>query len=212
MTMRIDRALVRSAVGGSDLRAPHPGPWGDAIRPAAVVVPVHFEPTPMVSFVLRASHLSAHAGEIAFPGGKPEPGEELVETALREAEEEVGLRHDDFELLGTLTPVPVITGAFLIHPFVMAVRAGAVPAPACGEVERVLQTPVIAWLSGELRRSVYPVEWRGSRVHMPEFAICGRTLFGATAIVFNELLMRIADALGAELPTPDLLDKPAWER
>ena len=210
--MKLDRAFVRSALGGSPARAPHPGPWAEGIRPAAVVVPVHFEPEPMVSFVLRAAHLSSHAGEIAFPGGKPEPGEELVETALREAEEEVGLRRDDFELLGTLTPVPVITGAFLIHPFVMAVRAGAAARPASGEVERVLQTRVFAWLFGELRRSAYPVEWRGNRIHMPEFSIGGRTLFGATAIVFNELLVRLADGVGTDLPEPHSLDKPAWER
>lgn len=212
MTMKIDRALVKSVLGGEAQREPHPGPWSESIRPAAVVVPVHFEPEPTVSFVLRAAHLSAHAGEIAFPGGKPEPGEQLVDTALREAEEEVGLRSEDFELLGTLTPVPVITGAFLIHPFVMAVREGAEPRAASGEVERVLQTSVIAWLSGELRRCGYPVEWRGNRVVMPEFSIGDRTLFGATAIVFNELCVRIADALGVDLPEPELLEKPAWER
>lgn len=212
MTMQIDAALLRSVLGGPDFSPPHPGPWLERIRPAAVVVPIRLEPEPSVSFVLRAAHLSEHAGEVGFPGGKPEPGEALIDTALRETHEEVGLARSELELLGTLTPVPVITGLHLIHPFVMALAPGAELSVASEEVERTLQTPVIDWISGKRRRQAFPVEWQGSRLLMPEFELDGATLYGASALVFQELVTRVADGLRLDLPEPELVDTPAWER
>jgi hypothetical protein len=111
-----------------------------------------------------------------------------------------------------LTPVPVVTGLHLIHPFVMAVAPGARVRAASGEVERVLETPVMAWIRGELRHSAWPTEWRGSRFFMPDFAIDGAVLYGATAIVFHELLMRIADKLRIDLPKPIVSETPPWLR
>jgi 8-oxo-dGTP pyrophosphatase MutT (NUDIX family) len=210
--MHVDAELLRRVLGGSTFATPLLVPELDTIRPAAVVVPIRLGAEPSVSFVLRSRHLSEHAGEVAFPGGKPEPGERLIDTALREVEEEVGLTRDDLELLGTLTPVPVVTGLHLIHPFVMAVAPGVSPRPTSGEAERVLETPILAWLRGELRHSAFPTEWRGSRFFMPDFEIDGAILYGATAIVFHELLTRIADALRIDLPAPRISETPPWAR
>jgi 8-oxo-dGTP pyrophosphatase MutT (NUDIX family) len=209
---RIDAELIAAALGGSSFRAARPGPMLARIRPAAVVVPIRFGAEPSVSFVLRARHLNEHAGEVAFPGGKPEPGEALLDTALREAEEEVGLSRDQLRELGTLTPVPVITGLHLIHPFVMAVSEHASPRAASGEVERVLVAPLGAWIDGRRRYATFPSEWRGNRFPMPQFEIEGALLFGATALIFHELLTRIADHLGVALPEPEQAARAPWER
>jgi 8-oxo-dGTP pyrophosphatase MutT (NUDIX family) len=211
MPAELDAARLRRILGSS-FPAPLLTPLFDRMRPAAVVVPIRLGPEPSVSFVLRSSHLSEHAGEVGFPGGKPEPGEELLDTACREAMEEVGLARADLDLLGTLTPVPVVTGLHVIHPFVMEVAPGARLAAASGEVERVLETPILAWLRGELRHSSYPTEWRGSRFLMPDFEIDGTLLYGATAIVFYELLTRVADALGIEMPAALVTESPPWVR
>jgi 8-oxo-dGTP pyrophosphatase MutT (NUDIX family) len=210
--MHVDADLLRRILGGASFAAPFLTPEFDTIRPAAVVVPIRLGGEPSVSFVLRAQHMSEHPGEVAFPGGKPEPGEALLETAYREVEEEVGLARQDLELLGTLTPVPVVTGLHLIHPFVMAVKPGARMHPTSDEAERVLETPLLGWLRGELRPSAWPTEWRGSRFFMPDFALDGAILYGATAIVFHELLMRIADALRLDLPAPRITETPPWQR
>jgi 8-oxo-dGTP pyrophosphatase MutT (NUDIX family) len=208
----IDRELVVAALAGSTFGAARTVLELPGIRPAAVVVPIRFGSRPLVSFVLRARHLAEHAGEVAFPGGKPEPSETLLDTALREAEEEVGLARDQLEQLGMLSPVPVITGLHLIHPFVMAVSESAVLSAASGEIERVLVTPLDAWIHGELRYATFPAEWRGNRFSMPQFEIEGALLFGATALIFHELLTRIADQMGVSLPEPEQAARAPWQR
>ena len=72
---------------------------------AAVLIPMHGWPdNPGLVFTERRHDLRRHAGEVSFPGGRRDPGEELVETALREAEEEIGLARDNVELVGALPP------------------------------------------------------------------------------------------------------------
>jgi 8-oxo-dGTP pyrophosphatase MutT (NUDIX family) len=208
MTVKVDADFIRAALAG-------PARAGIALegtRPAAVLVPIRFEPEPVVSLVVRSRHLSEHAGEVAFPGGKPERGEALRDTAYREAEEEVGLVRGDLDELGVLTPVPVVTGLHMIHPFVAAITSGARPRAASGEVERVIETPALGWITGELRRQAFATEWRGNRFLMPQFPIDGALLYGATAIVFCELLIRIAEALRVDFPDAELVDTPPWAR
>jgi 8-oxo-dGTP pyrophosphatase MutT (NUDIX family) len=208
MTMRIDADRVRAALAGPV----RPALELEGTRPAAVLVPIRFEPEPVVSFVLRSRHLAQHAGEVAFPGGKPEPGETLRETAYREAEEEVGVSQRDLDELGMLSSVPVVTGLHLIHPFVAAVAPHVRLEPACGEVERVIETPLADWLEGKLRRQAFATEWRGNRFSMPQFQLDGALLFGATAVVFLELLMRLSTSLGLELPEAEHVETPPWAR
>src|SRR5262249_7545643 len=87
-------------------------------KPAGVVIPIVSSRDPSAIFILRGAHLKDHAGEVALPGGKPEPGDaDLKATALRELGEEIGLGADDIEWLGSLSPCPVITGRYMIHPF-----------------------------------------------------------------------------------------------
>ncbi len=191
--------ILRAALAGP-LPLPALGSVIDArhARAAAVVVPIQLQPEPAVILVLRGSHLKDHGGEVGFPGGKPDPGDaDLAATALRELEEEVGVSASDVELLGELLPVPVITGRYLIHPFVGALREGAAPRVASAEVARVLTLPLGPVLSGHHPIAAVRGEWSGATILAPHFALDGCVLYGASAYILYELLARLAAALGA---------------
>ncbi len=92
-------------------------------RPAAVLVPILDRPAgPTLLFTRRTERVPSHKGEISFPGGAREPGEDAVRAALREAEEEVGLAPDTVEPLGALDDVPSVA-RFIVTPVVAAIRA-----------------------------------------------------------------------------------------
>ncbi len=210
--MELTTALLREALAAS---APLLS-LGVAIdvsraRPAGVVVPVRLGPEPAVTLVLRASQLRDHAGEVGFPGGKPEAGDaDLASTALRELEEEVGVSGSEVDLVGELRPVPVITGRYLIHPFVGVLRAGASPRVASAEIARVITLPLLPILRGEQPIFAVTGEWLGATVFAPHFPLEGCVLYGASAYIFYELIARLAVRLGCTLPPPQIEAAPPW--
>lgn len=109
---------------------------------AAVLVPIVAHPQPTLLLTQRTSHLRNHSGQIAFPGGKTDESDaDAVMTALREAEEEVGLRPDFVQVLGTL-PIYTTGSAFIITPVVALVRPGFTLTPHPGEVADVFEVPL----------------------------------------------------------------------
>jgi 8-oxo-dGTP pyrophosphatase MutT (NUDIX family) len=182
-------------------------------RPAGVTVPLALAPEPLVYLVLRGSHLADHAGEIAFPGGKRDAADtSLRATAARELREEVGVDESEIEWLGELSPIPVITGRYVIHPFVGLLADGVVPRVASGEIAEVLPLRLWPYVSGEERVHAFSVEWRGERMTAPHFPLGGRVLYGATAYVTYELLTRIAKAAGRVLPPPIFVADAPWAK
>lgn len=149
------------------------------------------EPGPRLLLIERSSQLSSHAGQIAFPGGKPEAGDrDLLSTALREAEEEVGLDAGRVDILGRLGEVPTPTG-FMIIPFVGRVGPGWEPRITSGEVVRIL-TPTFTQLTDpSIHRITAVREWRGRSWELHEYAISQPPLWGATARMVWDLLVRI---------------------
>ena len=146
---------------------------------------------PALLLIERSSKLRQHAGQIAFPGGKPEPGDrDLLDTALREAEEEVGLPREQVSVLGRLAPVPTPTG-YMIVPFVGRVRGDWEPRRASPEVERILTPSLRTLLDPAIHRHAGEVEWRGASYSLHEFAIADPPLWGATARMVWDLLERI---------------------
>ncbi len=206
------RLLLRDALAGA-IVLPELGSVIDAskAKAAAVVVPVAARPEPSAILILRSSQLADHPGEVAFPGGKPEPSDpDLASTALRELEEEVGVPRGDVEILGTLRPVPVITGRYLIHPFVGVLSERASPCARTNEIARVIELPVLPLVRGERPIHVVRDDWNGAPVFAPHFRLDGCVLYGASAYILYELLGRIARVLGVTMPAPTEEAEPPW--
>ncbi|MEZ4301193.1 MAG: CoA pyrophosphatase [Polyangiaceae bacterium] len=180
-------------------------------RPAGVAVPIALGEEPTLYLVLRGSHLADHAGEIAFPGGKREASDEsLLHTAGREMREEVAVGEEEVEWLGELTPIPVITGRFLIHPFVAVLNSGVVPRVASGEIAEVLSLPLLPYVRGEVPMRAVTAEWNGARMLAPHFPVGGRILYGATAYITYELIARTSAAMGTTLPPLVIENDAPW--
>jgi 8-oxo-dGTP pyrophosphatase MutT (NUDIX family) len=109
---------------------------------AAVLVPLVMRDELTLLLTLRTANLSTHSGQIAFPGGRTDEGDQdAVETALREAYEEIGLPRDHVEVLGTL-PIYVTGTAYIITPVVALVKPGFELRPNPGEVADVFEVPL----------------------------------------------------------------------
>jgi 8-oxo-dGTP pyrophosphatase MutT (NUDIX family) len=164
---------------------------------AGVLVPVSFGDELEVILTERAASLRQHAGEVCFPGGRPEESDESLEaTALREAEEEIGLRGAD--VLGRLSSIPVYTSDHRLEPFVACVRTQDLRA-APGEVARILKLNV----EQTLRLPHFEaIPWEeGHMKHLsPVFRVDDAIVFGATAYVLYELLGLLAPLLDLRLP------------
>lgn len=182
---------------------------GPEARNAAVVVPLSFDsPGGPVAFVLvRSAHLRDHAGELGFPGGKVEAGEEVREAALREVEEEIGVGAQDVELLGELSPVPVVTGRFLLHPFVA--RVSAPPRITSTEHAELHEVSLRRWLVDAEDIEITEAPWRGLDLIVPHFRIGPHVMYGASAAIFFELLNLLSPR---PLVTRMVTDKPWGNR
>lgn len=181
---------VRRAVAALGI-ADSAGAEGDA----AVLAPV-FEDDGQARVILtrRTEWLRSHSHQVAFPGGRIEPGETLVEAALREAWEEVELDPRAVEVIGGLTPLATISAPGSgIHPFVgiLAERPTLVPNP--DEVERVFEVAIVELMEeGCYREELWGVPGTERDIHF--FELDGETVWGATARMLVELLALITGA------------------
>ncbi|MBK8257924.1 MAG: CoA pyrophosphatase [Polyangiaceae bacterium] len=211
--MRITRAALEKALLAG-ARPLNTGPIDTSgARPAAVAVPIVLEPEPLLYLVLRGSHLADHAGEIGFPGGKADVNDaDLRATAAREMREEVGVDESGVTWLGELSAIPVITGRYLIFPFVALLNHKTELFVASGEIDEVLTMPLSPYVLGEKRIHAVTGEWRGTTVVAPHFPVQNRVLYGATAYITFELIARLAAALDVELPSLVLETDAPWGR
>ena len=131
-----------------------------ATRPAAVLIPVVDRPEPAVLLTLR-TELPSHPGQIAFPGGKIDPGDATpLAAALREAHEEIGLEPFEVEVLGSLPTYTTSTG-FIVTPVVGLVQPRAVLRPDPFEVAEVFEVP-LAWLMNPANHQRHALEFAGA--------------------------------------------------
>jgi 8-oxo-dGTP pyrophosphatase MutT (NUDIX family) len=159
-------------------------------RGAAVLVPVlAAAPEPRIVFTRRSEDLSRHAGEISFPGGLADAGEDLRDTALRETEEELGVLAGDVEVLGPLPPVHTHVSGILIAPFVGLLRVDPILTPNAAEIAEVIEVPlrVLAEV-GEVRW----LERGGVRFSTHVYEVGDHVIWGATGRILHSLLQRIA--------------------
>ena len=146
---------------------------------AAVLVPIMLSENPKLVMIVRSKNLSRSAGHIAFPGGIEESGEEPEHTALREAEEEIGIDGRSVEVIGFLTPKEVIEHGIKIHPVVGIFNEQEL-VPDSYEVNKLLVDDLKKVL---LSRRV--ADWG------PNFECDGELVWGATSRILDDLYLRI---------------------
>ncbi len=168
---------------------PPPSDWedGPADRRAAVLVPlVDRDDGFTVIFGQRSRTLKRHAGEVSFPGGRIEPGEDEVAAALREAEEEVGLDPARVEIVARLDSYRAGSG-YAIAPHVGLVAPPLVLVPDGVEIEEVFEVP-LRFLLDPANHRRESMHWRGVDRWYSVFEYGPRTIWGATATVLVNLL------------------------
>jgi len=162
----------------------HPEP-GD--RPmAAVLAPLFEDESGEVRVVLtkRPDTMPTHAGHISFPGGRPDPGDRgPVETAIREAREEVGIDEHQVEVLGFLAPIDTVEFTLLVVPVVARIATPLGLVPSEREVAKIY-TPLLADLADE--SNWWHLPWNGWKVWY--YDLEGDTLWGATARMVRQML------------------------
>ena len=144
-------------------------------------------------FTRRRHDLRSHAGEISFPGGRQDEHEDLVTTALREAEEEIGLPRDAVCLLGALSPVPTVATNFGVYPFVGLIAPGMQWTLSPQEVDEVLELRLDDLRAACTRRRLLHrgIPFRSDVYDLSEDAV----IWGATARIVGDLLRRVQPAL-----------------
>jgi 8-oxo-dGTP pyrophosphatase MutT (NUDIX family) len=145
----------------------------------------------------RSQQVEHHKGEISFPGGMKDPGDAtLLDTALREAFEEMGILPSDVEILGEVDDVPT-NSRFLIRPFIGTIPYPYDFKPSSAEVAAVLEVPLFALMNRANRRDEIRIK-NGKLVNAPTFAYEGNLIYGATARVLDNFLSLIETALEKE--------------
>lgn len=195
------------------LRLPLPGPAAhEPLRavPAGIIKPRFEHKTPpkpggvlillyeedgIVKFPLtqRPDYLGTHGGQISLPGGKAEPDEDIITTALREGEEEIGIMRHDITVIGQLTEFFVIPSNFMVTPVIGYMNHRPQFHPDPKEVVRVLEGSIDQLIRPDavqtreiLAAKIYPMM-------APHFEIEGEVVWGATAMILNELRVLIAN-------------------
>jgi 8-oxo-dGTP pyrophosphatase MutT (NUDIX family) len=167
-------------------------PAGSEQIPAAVLVPLFLGGAtrePHVVLTRRRADLRRHAGEISFPGGRQDAEDpDLAATALREAEEEIGLERSRVQLLGALAPTSTFATNYVIHPFVGTVPAGIAWQLSAREVDAVLELPLEAVRAGRTRTRM---ERRGISFETDTYVVDEHLVWGATARILETLLERL---------------------
>jgi 8-oxo-dGTP pyrophosphatase MutT (NUDIX family) len=160
---------------------------------AAVLVPMHGWPdNPGLVFTERRSDLRRHAGEVSFPGGRRDEGEELLETALREAKEEIGLSPERVEIAGALPPIGTFVTNYKVHPFVGLIEEGLRFEPNPAEVESVIVASLDDLAAGYAKRRLVR---RGVPIKTDTYAIADKLIWGATARILRDLFDRLGRSL-----------------
>lgn len=166
-------------------------PQGATLRPAAVLIGlVPDQQGPHVLLTRRTEALTHHAGQIAFPGGRREPSDPgWLETASREAEEEVGVPRTQVNPVGLLSPYATISG-FSVTPVVAWLEGEFERVAQDSEVAEIFDVP-LSWLLDPQRRRWERVRWRGRERGYWVIDYKGYRIWGATAAMLVDLGKRL---------------------
>lgn len=176
-------------------------------RKAAVLVPlVEEDSASHIVFIRRSDTLEEHPGQMGFPGGRYEPRDgDRRETAVRESNEEIGLRAAEIAQIGRLDDVETVSG-YTVSPFVARVPDRAYR-PTDEEVADVVSLPLEAFTTPENHAYEGRMHPEYGTVPCHHFIVNGYTVWGATARMLVQLL-----TLGTEWTVPDPPDRPLGDR
>lgn len=139
--------------------------------------------------IKRPKYPGVHSGQVGFPGGKMEPSDpDILFTALRESEEEIGIDASKVEVLGRLTDLYIPTSNFLVSPVVGFVPEKPGFVPEQREVARIIATEVISLFHPEVRKQKQLAVGGGMYLNTPYFAVEKEVVWGATAMILSELV------------------------
>lgn len=158
-------------------------------RPSAVLIVTYPNEMnePIVLLIERVTYDGVHSGQIALPGGKADPEDtDLKATALREFFEETGSDATP-EIIGTLTPVYIPVSKFVVHPFVGYLTARPHFTKSEREVQELIEWPLAELVLPETVKQTVVEPMPGFKLTTPYFDIKEKVLWGATAMIMNEL-------------------------
>lgn len=163
-------------------------------KPGSVLI-LLYEEEGRIKFPLtkRPEYLGAHAGQISLPGGKAEPGENYIQTAVREGEEEIGLQSSELKVIGRLSDFFVIPSNFLIVPVVAYALTKPAFVPQESEVVKILEGDLDDLLRDDAVQTKEILAAKMYPMIAPHFLIEDEIVWGATAMMLNELRMVIKE-------------------
>lgn len=196
---RLSQALAGPLpkIAGHVRMAPRPRTgWKPDVLPkdcrsaAALLLLYPKDSEPHILLTLRTQQLPTHQGQVSLPGGGVHSEETLVEAALREAREEVGIDSEGIRILGLLSPLHIPVSGFILYPVVAVSTERPAIHPHEGEVERVLETPLSTLTD---TRCIHVETWsqEGLAYRIPYFLVEDTKVWGATAMVLSEFLCLI---------------------
>ena len=157
-------------------------------RPGSVLILLYQDESGSIKFPLtqRPDYLGTHGGQISLPGGKAEPGEDAITTALREGEEEIGIQPDQLNVLGTLTDFFVVPSNFMVKPVVAFMPNPPAFMADPKEVVRILHGNLSDLLRPDAVKTKQIMAAKMFPMIAPHFEIEREVVWGATAMILNE--------------------------
>lgn len=172
-----------------------------SMQEAAVLMPIVDRSSPTLLFTRRASHLNTHRGQVAFPGGKREPQDkDLYATALREAQEEIGLAPSQVQPIGRLSDVVSLHG-IRVTPWVGIIPPDLPLVADPGELDAIFEVPLSHFLD-DRRTHTDVIKVDGVSHYVPSYHVDGYVIWGLSAMMLVELL---AEGFGMAI---DLYQQP----
>lgn len=185
---RLREALARP-VAEPPLEGDYPELRAEADVDAAVLIAITDRPRPGVILTVRREHLRTHAGQIAFPGGRVDPGEDPVIAALREAHEETLLEPTAVDVIGKIEPYCTVTG-YVVTPVLGVVPPDLPLEPHEHEVADWFEAP-LAFLLDPQNQQLRTALFQGVERHYYEIMWNDRRIWGATAAIIVNLSRRL---------------------
>lgn len=184
---------LRAALAGVPAEPPIEGDVSElraqASAEAAVLIAITDRAEPGVLLTVRREHMRTHAGQVAFPGGRIDGGEDAVAAALREAHEEILLDPSAVELVGTIESYRTVTG-YVVTPVLGVVPPDLPLKPHEHEVADLFEAP-LAFLLQPAHRKRHSALFQGSERHYYEIIWNGHRIWGATAAMIVNLSRRL---------------------